>query len=153
MNFKISFKTWLKEAKIKARIEQAKDAGEEINLEEENSFISAKKSKTVIVDIEVEHDHEYTTEEDPDDLDSNFGGRSKMGQSQGSGGSQYGSSRDLSQSVRKKDKDHLASFNKKMSSKLKERMVKSGGIVKQPTMRESSRNEKKQISKSIPNNN
>lgn len=73
MNFKISFKTWLKHAKTQARIEESKKAGVEINPEEEASMFS-KKAKTVIVDIEVEHDKEYTTEEDIEDLDSQFGG-------------------------------------------------------------------------------
>lgn len=36
----------------------------------------------------------------------------------------------------KKDKDHMASFNKKMSTKLKERVAQSGGIQKQPTVKD-----------------
>ena len=134
MNFKISFKTWLKHAKTKARIEESKKAGVEINPDEEASLFS-KKVKTVIVDIEVEHDKEYTTEEDVEDLDSQFGGP-RYGQSQGSGGSQMGSSRDLSNLHKKKDKDHMASFSKKMSSKLKDRIAQTGGISKQPTVKE-----------------
>jgi hypothetical protein len=88
MNFKISFKTWLKQSKTKAKMEEAKKAGVEINAEEESSLYS-KKAKTVIVDIEVEHDNEYTTEEDLEDLDSQFAGpqSGKFGHSQGSGGS------------------------------------------------------------------
>ena len=86
MNFKISFKTWLKQSKTQARIAEAKKAGIEINLEEETSLFS-KKAKTVIVDIEVEHDNEYTSEEDLEDLESPFGGHNSGKQSQGSGGS------------------------------------------------------------------
>ena len=74
MNFKISFKTWLKHSKSKARMEAAKLAGEEINPIDESSFMSTKKTKLVIVDIEVEHDNEYTTEEDIEDHDSQFNG-------------------------------------------------------------------------------
>ena len=86
MNFKISFKTWLKQSKTQARIAEAKKAGIEINLEEETSLFS-KKAKTAIVDIEVEHDNEYTSEEDLEDPESPFGGHNSGRQSQGSGGS------------------------------------------------------------------
>jgi hypothetical protein len=34
MNFKISFKTWLKHSKAKARLQRAREAGEEISPEE-----------------------------------------------------------------------------------------------------------------------
>lgn len=48
-----------------------------------------------------------------------------------------GSSRDLSLVNKgKKEKNHMASFNKKMSTKLAERMAQSGGIKKQPTLRD-----------------
>jgi hypothetical protein len=48
-----------------------------------------------------------------------------------------GSSRDLSLMHKsKKEKNHMASFNKKMSTKLAERVVQSGGIKKQPTVKD-----------------
>ena len=48
-------------------------------------------------------------------------GKSGAAFSQGSG-SQQGSSRDLATSSRKKNKDYLASFSRKMGTKLKDRM-------------------------------
>ena len=105
----------------------------------------SKKTKTVIVDIEVEHDNEYTSEEELDDLASSqynpeAVGKSSYANSQASG-SQQGSSRDLGSFSRKKDKDHMASFNKKMTSKLRERLnqsnSKKGGfsIASSPNLR------------------
>jgi hypothetical protein len=114
--------------------------------------MSNKKTKTVIVDIEVEHDNEYTTEEENEESDIHGHSSGKLGQSEGSG-SNLGSSRNISIHSKRKDKDHMASFNKKMSSKLKERMLKSGGvksfIIKQPTLVTKEKDEfKKSLKKS-----
>lgn len=70
MNFKISFKTWLKHSKIASKIKEAKELGQDITVDEDSFF--SKRAKTVIVDIEVEHDLEYTSEEDEFDLQSNL---------------------------------------------------------------------------------
>lgn len=52
MNFKISFKTWLKVARLES------EGKEEVNV---------KNERTCKVDIEVEEYSEYTSEEEPDD--------------------------------------------------------------------------------------
>jgi hypothetical protein len=124
MNFKISFKTWLKHSKSAARLQRARENGVEINPDDEDSYVS-KKNRTVIVDIEVEFDNEYTSEEDLEDMsqyEPTNGGKLSGAYSQGSG-SNLGSSRDLGQ---KKERDYLASFNKKMTSKLRDRMLQGG---------------------------
>jgi len=67
MNFKISFKTWLKQSKV-IKANQNKLAGIEDPALNESAL--NKQVKTVIVDIEVEHDLEFTSEEDSDDAKS-----------------------------------------------------------------------------------
>jgi len=53
MNFKISFKTWLKVARLEH--------------EGKESEVNVKNERTCIVDIEQEEFFEYTSEEDPDE--------------------------------------------------------------------------------------
>jgi hypothetical protein len=79
MNFKISFKTWLKHSKSVARLEKAKELGEDLNPEDEDSF-TTKKARTVIVDIDVEYNNEFTSEEDLEEDTTEFGlGKSVKG--------------------------------------------------------------------------
>jgi hypothetical protein len=85
----------------------------------------SKKLNTVTVDIEVEHNNEYTSEEELEDVNSQYESSNVLGKSSIGSGSQQGSSRDLSGYSKKRDKDYMASFNKKMTSKLRDRIIQT----------------------------
>jgi hypothetical protein len=77
MNFKISFKTWLKHSKKVAKLERAKDKGIEINPDDCDS-LTEKKTKTIFVEIDVEENFEFTSEEELEEsLDNNQVGLNK----------------------------------------------------------------------------
>jgi hypothetical protein len=93
MNFKISFKTWLKVARLEIDGKEA-----DVNIENQ---------RTCKVDIEVEEFFEFTSEEDLDEERQMSDGN----------GSNYGSN----DKKRKKKKKHaLAKFERKMTARLNE---------------------------------
>lgn len=95
MNFKISFKTWLKVARLEIDGKKA-----DVNMENQ---------RTCKVDIEVEEFFEFTSEEDPDEERQMSDGN----------GSNYGSN----DKKRKKKKKHaLAKFERKMTARLNDKM-------------------------------
>lgn len=112
MNFKISYKTWLKMARnnIKRRARENSSAAELSTFMEE-------KAKTCQVEIEVEEYSEVTSEEDSQ---AEIPAQSTLGNMKALSDSNRGSSVNLKDVMKeKKKKDHLLLFEKKMTQKFK----------------------------------
>jgi hypothetical protein len=131
MNFKISFKTWIKFARKEVREERKKNKklyGEDEYYDNYTSTILDDNKKPYSVDIEVEEIF-YVTSEEESQADPQFysqGTQGMKGKSFGMGSmsnSQLGSNMDLgghkSASKEKKYKDPLALFEKKITQKFK----------------------------------
>jgi hypothetical protein len=123
MNFRVSFKTWIKHARKKLkefRKYRAKEYGEEEYYDNYTTQIDEDNKQTYRVEIDVEIFNEYTSDEDSQaELESK--GTLKHGQSTmsiGSGSKGKGLGQSQAQRERKK-KDHLALFEKKMTQKFK----------------------------------
>lgn len=111
MNFKITFKTWLKQARI--RLMQDNNKYDSVNGDNE------PETKKIPVDIEVENLYSETSEEESiAEISNPYTSYSKKKSMMGLAPS--GSQGDLlNQSTVKKKKDHLKMFEKKMAQKLK----------------------------------
>jgi len=129
MNFKISFKTWMKFARKGLRIDKSGKKDEPGTFNKALYEQDDQPAKLIPVDIEVEELYEVTSEEELPETSVYSIGRRKsiaagLGQlsptgSQGEMGvSSIGSYR--------KKKDHLKMFEKKMSQKLKWNQILSG---------------------------
>ena len=132
MNFRITFRAWSKEARRRlanaerARARKDDDGDEPASAMQDDG--GAKASK-IAVEIDVENTFSATSEEDeaPDAID----GRIPMSRSRSGvlgvsmSGSVHGSGSDRASSrkLKKKPKDHLEHFQKKMTVKFQESLV------------------------------
>lgn len=140
MNFKISYKTWVKFARKKIRkieknrmIQSSIQDGLVGTIDASTSFYDDEhKPKIEEVEIEVEEFYSMTSEEDDTaDVGPHMGEyRGSLSRQKSSVGgpsgslSHQGSNSDLNQSMRKKkNQDHLLKFQRKMTSKFQNQMI------------------------------
>lgn len=120
MNFKISFKTWMKFARKGLRLKQGDHPPQN---KQHDIYEHDDQPKMIPVDIEVEELYEVTSEEElPETSVYSLGRRKSIAAGLGQlspTGSQGGDLGVSSLGSSKKKKDHLKMFEKKMSQKLK----------------------------------
>jgi len=126
MNFKISFKTWLKFARKRIKQEEReKERAANPDLKDASASLHDNEGqpRMIPVDIEVEHIYSCTSEEESqaDRVSNTLTSFTKKKSAAGAASILQGSAGDLEQSmsVGKKKRDHLKLFEKKMSQKLK----------------------------------
>jgi hypothetical protein len=117
MNFKISFKTWMKFARKGLKTKKSNDTG----VHDHSIYDKEDQPKMIPVDIEVEELYEVTSEEElPETSVYSLGRRKSMagGLGQLSPTGSHGEMGVSSIGSMRKKKDHLKLFEKKMSQKM-----------------------------------
>jgi len=118
MNFRVSFKTWVKHARKKLREFNKYRAQEYGDEEQYDTNVDNDNKQTYRVEIDIEIINEYTSDEDSQNEDSQS--QSKIGTIQkGKSTMSIGSQSMRQRNLEKKKKDHLALFEKKMTQKFK----------------------------------